>query len=285
MAIRQLAHGFYSLIPTLLTMCGWLFALFQDGCDYVKVTGDIVAQIATTPNAPYIEVGRNAFREPYYSDGSWHTEYVGNCLVYPEDEVTIDVYWNVSKGFDFISIVLGGTGSLFLWFSACCVFSRGTWRLAGCQVFMAGVFQTLSFLWFKTDLCQTNHCDLFWGSWADIASGLCWTLASVSIFCHYPIPAEHVARLHAQDDGSRDGIITTTPSIEHHHDLTPTVDNNIGTKENIAKEEVEYQNNDGNWLSSSGEEHESSSQSPRRQESGEGSGEGTRKLRTPSQIV
>jgi len=286
MPIRRLAHGYYSLLPTLLTFFGWLFALFQDGCDYVKVQGPIVAKIATQPNAPYLEAGRNAFREPQYNadSDSWSSEFVGGCLVYPEDEVTIDVYWNVSKGFDFISIVLGGTGALFLTFTWCCVFSRGTWRLAGVQVFMAAVFQSASFLWLETELCQTNTCELFWGSYADIASICCWILAAVFIFCHYPVPFDLSAQLLEEQQqqspqrsnssspasGSRDGIIAvaSTNTTDNFADFGD--DNELGS----PKEDEEP-----DWLSTPDGQISSSTG----QESGEGSREESGP--TPARIV
>eukprot|EP00522_Entomoneis_paludosa_P015193 CAMPEP_0172460086 /NCGR_PEP_ID=MMETSP1065-20121228/35455_1 /TAXON_ID=265537 /ORGANISM="Amphiprora paludosa, Strain CCMP125" /LENGTH=297 /DNA_ID=CAMNT_0013215009 /DNA_START=232 /DNA_END=1125 /DNA_ORIENTATION=- len=288
-------------------MAGWLLALFQDGCDYVRVTGPIVAEIATQPNAPYLEAGRNAYREPYYNARSdtWETEYIGNCLVYPENSVNIDVYWNVSKGFDFIAIVLGGTGTLFLWFSACCIFSRGTWRLAGFQVLMAAVFQAASFLWFKTDLCNggsedttdnqvegvnsTNECELFWGSWSDIASVISWTLAAVFIFCHYPVPVDHVARLleeqqHQQqqqqdyDDGTGgpDGIIAVTGVMTEPPqlggDALPYTDNAFAEGEGFDISEKEDEGQDNHWLADSSSSSPTSG-APGGQDSGEGSGE------------
>ena len=251
MAIRQLAHGWFSLLPTLLTMFGWFAALFQDGCDYVKVTGPIVQEIATQPNAPYLEAGRNAYREPYYNakSDSWKTEYVGQCLIYPEDQVDMDTYWTVSKGLDFASIVLGGTGTLFLWFSACCVFSRGTWRLAGCQVLLACLFQAASFLWFRTSLCEENTCELFWGSKADIGACVLWFLAAMLIFCHYPVPKDHVARM-MEDRDDQDGVIITTPEMsisqQSSFDESPRTNDDYFEDFDGPKEESHAPENTGN---------------------------------------
>ena len=211
MTIQSIPHGWYSIVPTVLTTSGWILGLFQDGCDFVRVQGEIVEQIASQPNAPYLEAGRNAYREPRYNakTDSWHVEYIGQCLVYPKEEVEIDMWWNVAKGFDFASLVLGGTCSLFLWFSSCCVFSRGTWRLAGFQVLLACFFQSASFLWFRTELCQANDCSLFWGSKSDIAACTVWFLAAVMIFCHYPIPKD---QLITSNDG--DGLVLETGQSE-----------------------------------------------------------------------
>ncbi|KAL7579511.1 hypothetical protein ACA910_007888 [Epithemia clementina (nom. ined.)] len=206
MSIQSIPHGWYSIVPTILSTLGWLFGLFQDGCDFVRVEGEIVEQIASQPNAPYLEAGRNAYREPRYNakSDSWRVEYTGQCLIYPEEKVDIDMWWNVAKGFDFASLVLGGSCSLFLWFSACCVFSRGTWRLAGFQVLLASFFQALSFLWFRTELCQTNDCFLFWGSKSDIAACIFWLMAAILIFCRYPVPKDL-----SRDNG--DGLVLDRP--------------------------------------------------------------------------
>jgi hypothetical protein len=91
---------------------------------------------------------------------------------------------------DFVALVLGGGGCFFLWFATCCAFSRGTWRWVGCEVLLAAIAQSLSFLWFNTSLCHTsgNSCKLFWGSKSDIVSAVLWTVAAISVLCRYPVP-------------------------------------------------------------------------------------------------
>jgi len=187
----MLPHGSYSLIPAVLTSMGWLASLFQDGCDYSRLTGQTVSEIASSTDVPWLEVGFGAYREPTLNtkNGQWEVVYTGICFAYPPT-VPQDAYWTASKAFDFLALVLGGGGTFFLWFSSCCVFSPATWRWAGYEVMFAAIFQTLSFLWFNTDMCQSseNHCALFWGSKADIVSAVLWTVAAMSIFCHYPAP-------------------------------------------------------------------------------------------------
>jgi hypothetical protein len=169
---------------------GWISSLFQDGCDYSRLTGDIVHNIAVQPDAPWLEAGFNAYREPHQNTitGDWEIVYNGACLEYPSEHVDIDVNWKMAKGFAFLALVLGGGGTFFLWLNACCVFSRGTWRWAGYEILFASLFQTLSFLWFNTPMCTENKCSLSWGSKTDIMAAVFWFVAALCLLCYYPEP-------------------------------------------------------------------------------------------------
>jgi hypothetical protein len=187
---RLLPHGGYTLIPAVLSTVAWLSALSQDGCDYARLTGYIVAEATMSSAVEYLEVGMNAYRAPTLINGEWKVDYRSSCLAYDDEFFTIDAYWKVAKGFDFASLVLGGGGALFLWFSTCFVFSRGTWKWAGYEVLLASIFQLLAFLWFNTYICREgdNQCSLFYGSKADIASATLWLVSALCIFCRYPAP-------------------------------------------------------------------------------------------------
>lgn len=205
---RVLPHGKYSLMPAVLTTVAWLASLFQDKCDFGRVTGDIVATLSGADDTPFLEFGFAAYREPIFdgNTGKWHVVYTGKCLEYPEgdDIVDQDVSWNAAKICAFFASVLGGGGTFFLWFSTCCIFGRATWRLAGYEVLLAAIFQSLAFLWFTTDMCQDpgNDCSLFWGSNADIVATCFFSLAALLIFCYYPVPKEL--------DEEGDGLILET---------------------------------------------------------------------------
>jgi len=185
-----LPHGVYSLVITVFVTLGWLCALFEDGCNYAKLSGDLDTFLVSS-DTPYIEVGLQAYRMPKINlaDDAWDPVFVGMCVAYPT-EVQTDTPWKLARAFSFIAMVLGGGATFYLWISTCCRFSRGSWRWAGYEVAAACVFQLLSFIWFYTDLCQTNTCELFYGSQADIASSILWLLAAVLIFAHYPVPKE-----------------------------------------------------------------------------------------------
>lgn len=189
---RLLPHGGYSLIPTVLTTMAWVASVFQDGCDYAIMEGPIVGTITDDhDSAPWIEVGYDAYRTPYYNrqNDAWEVTYTGRCTGYDTNRVTLDPAWKAAKAFAFLALVLGGGGALFLWFSACCVFSKATWRWAGYEVLLAAIFQALAFLWFGNSMCHyRNTCTLSWGSKADILACAFWGLASLCIFCKYPVP-------------------------------------------------------------------------------------------------
>mmetsp|Transcript_14048 Transcript_14048/g.19205 ORF Transcript_14048/g.19205 Transcript_14048/m.19205 type:complete len:273 (-) Transcript_14048:404-1222(-) len=190
---QLLPHGGYTLLPAILSSIAWLASLAQDGCDYARLTGPIVSDITQSSSIPYLEVGFNAYRHPTYvpEKDAWEVVYVSHCIQYPDDEVTRDGYWSISKGFAFLALVFGGGGALFLWFSSCFVFSPGTWRWAGYEVLAASLFQTLTFLWFKTEMCSQGEgdaCSLFFGSKSDILAASFWFAAALSIFFRYPAP-------------------------------------------------------------------------------------------------
>lgn len=187
---RLLPHGGYTLIPAVLSTVAWLASLSQDGCDYARLTGFIVATATQTKEVEFLEVGFTAYREPILDGDEWRIQYTGTCLAYDEDIFNQDAYWTAAKAFAFISLVLGGGGALFLWFSSCCVFSRGTWKWAGYEVLLAGIFQSLAFLWFATAICNTgdSQCTPSYGGKADIAAAALWLTSAMTIFCRYPAP-------------------------------------------------------------------------------------------------
>jgi hypothetical protein len=187
---RLLPHGGYTLIPAVLSTVAWLAALSQDGCDYSHITGYTVAEVTKSTAVEFLEVGINAYRAPELVNGVWEIDYSSSCLPYDEEFFNIDGYWKVAKAFDFISLVLGGGGALFLWFSSCFVFSKGTWKWTGYEVLLASFFLSLSFIWFNTYTCREgdNHCSLSYGSKADIASATLWLVSALCIFYRYPAP-------------------------------------------------------------------------------------------------
>jgi hypothetical protein len=98
---RMLPHGSYSLIPAILSSMAWLASLFQDGCDFSKLTGPTVQQLAINPKVPWLEVGLAAYREPYLNtqSGNWEVVYSGACFAYPDDgSVNQDTARHVAVG-------------------------------------------------------------------------------------------------------------------------------------------------------------------------------------------
>lgn len=188
---RLLPHGAYALVCAVLSTLAWLSSLFQDGCDFAQLTGNVVALLTQNAETPYLDVGFAQYRAPTFTAGQgWSISYSGSCQSYPSNLVSVDGHWRAAKGFDFLALVLGGGGTLFLWFSTCFVFSKGTWRWAGYEVLLASIFQAFAFLWFGTALCSTNTCSLSWGSKADIVACIFWFVTAVMIFVRYPSPKD-----------------------------------------------------------------------------------------------
>ncbi|EED94413.1 predicted protein [Thalassiosira pseudonana CCMP1335] len=181
---RCFPHGIYVVLPAIFATFAWLSSLSQDGCDYARLTGPI--------DIPFLDVGFNQYREPlqHPTEGTWYVDYRLNCDPYNTDVVNIGGVWSFSKVMAFLSLVFGGGGSLFLWFSTCFIFTKGTWRWAGCELVAATVCQSLSFVWFKVDMCHGNDgqdkCELNYGSKANILASVFWLASVVCIFGKYP---------------------------------------------------------------------------------------------------
>jgi len=186
---RLLPHGAYSLLPAGFATIAWLCSLSQDGCDYSKLEGPIVQKITNSEIIPFLEIGFVGYREPAYyaEDDSWRVIYTGTCSLFDDASIQ-DSYWIAGKALAFVALVLGGAGALFLWFSTCFVFSRGTWRWSGYQVMLAFICQCLAFLWFATAICNDNSCSLLFGANTDICASVFYFIASVLILVRYPTP-------------------------------------------------------------------------------------------------
>ena len=187
-----LPHGFYSLVTAALTTMGWIAALFDNSCNYAILSGDIVRDISIE-DVPFLQVGFQAYKDPKLDidTDSWYASRTGQCITFPTS-VEIDAIWRISSFFSFVGLVLGGGATFYLWISTCCRFTRGSWRWAGYEIVAACVFQSLSFLWFATDICKTNQCRLSYGSKADVMANAFWFVAALLIFSHYPKPKELV---------------------------------------------------------------------------------------------
>jgi hypothetical protein len=185
-----LPHGIYSLMTAMLTTMGWIAALFENSCNFALIAGDIVNEVSVQ-EVPFLQFGVQAYRAPQFNvdTTSWHTTRTGQCISYPTN-VNIDLIWKISNAFTFAGLVLGGGATFYLWISTFCRFSRGSWRCAGYEVAAACFFQSLSFVWFATDVCTRNHCMLSYGSKADIVAAVFWLLAAILIFTYYPKPKE-----------------------------------------------------------------------------------------------
>jgi hypothetical protein len=174
------------MIATLASIA-WFASLFQDGCDFSQVTGPIVSQLASNSLVPWLEFGIGAYREPVLlNDGTYESSFDGECLLYPDD--LIDAAWTTSRAFAFLALVMGGGGTLFVWFSTCFVFSKGTWRWSGYELLAASLCQAIAFCWYSTQICSWNTCSMFWGSQADIVATVLWFVCGMLILLRYPPP-------------------------------------------------------------------------------------------------
>lgn len=143
----------------------------------------------TDPSVPFLEVGFNQYRKPTKGDdGEWYISYTTGCEDYNTDAINIDGVWRFAKITGFLSLVLGGAGALFLWFSSCFRYSKTTWRWSGYELAFATIMQLLTYSWFGTNMCQGDgdRCALAYGSKADILTLILWFISAVLIFAKLP---------------------------------------------------------------------------------------------------
>mmetsp|Transcript_28126 Transcript_28126/g.46578 ORF Transcript_28126/g.46578 Transcript_28126/m.46578 type:complete len:269 (+) Transcript_28126:166-972(+) len=187
---RYVPHGFYSLIPAVLSSMALWTALAQDGCDFAKLEGGNVETIAGSDILPFIEAGISHYRAPlfYTAESEWKMVFTNECENYPDEN--IDIFVNLAKYFSLISLIFGGSLTLFLWFTTCMTFSVRTWIFCAVEATLAALFRAGSFLFLFSSICSGNEskCNLAFGSTMDIVGCVLYFVAALCLFAHYPDP-------------------------------------------------------------------------------------------------
>lgn len=177
-------HGPFSLAVVTLAWLAWMAALYQDGCDYAHVTGPVISTRLNS-TAPWVEMGLGAWREPTFvaENDQYETNFEGKCQLYP---FAMDTIWSLARTLGFLSLCLGGGGTLFGTCCLCIVFSKATWTWTGYLLCLASLCQASNLVWFANSMCDWNTCTLFWGSRLDIVASTLWMLAGMSAVFYYP---------------------------------------------------------------------------------------------------
>ena len=185
---RCLPHGFYSLIPAVLSTLAFWTAIVQDGCDYVKIEGGSVEKITKSDVLPFIEAGLSHYRTPVFhtQENVWAMVFVTECQEYPEG--TVGTLWMLAQYFNLVSAIFGGSLALFIWFTTCMTFSIRTWRFCAFEGIVATIFRALSFVSFGSSICTGNdsQCKLAYGSQMDIVGVILYAIGTIAILAHYP---------------------------------------------------------------------------------------------------
>ena len=143
------------------------------------------------------------------SDGEWVLDFTIPCERYNTDVVNIDPIWYFAYSTSFVSLIMGGSGAMFIWFSSCFVYKRNIWRWAGYELLAATVLLALTYTWFASELCQSNNCEMFYGARADILACSLWAIATLLIFCKYP-----TVRIKRPGDNARTNADNQRPPTE-----------------------------------------------------------------------
>lgn len=192
---RLLPHGLYSLIPTILASMALIAGHARDACRFAIIREGVLldaifASLDNTEDLTYLEVGLNAYRIPGLKENDLLGLSSRKCLRYPEGIVNVDPIWHVARAASFLSVVLGGGAAFYLWISTCCRFNKSSWRCAAYEMMLACLLQCVAFVWFQSEFCKLNTCELDAGSKSDIVAIILWIIASVSIMVYYPKPPE-----------------------------------------------------------------------------------------------
>lgn len=186
-----LPHGFYPLIPTILSSMALWTSTVQDGCDYGRLLGDAsISKITGSDVFPFLEVGLYNYRAPifYASENDWRLAFTYECQEYPPE--VVDTWWNIGRYLTMISSVFAGSLCLFLWFTTCVSLSKRTWKFCSVVAFLAAIFRSGSFFFFSSSICNGigSECHLAFGSKVDVLGIILWLVAGFTICGHYPDP-------------------------------------------------------------------------------------------------
>jgi hypothetical protein len=195
---------YYAAIPIVFSSFGWFLRLTWGGCGFARLTGPIVAELTNDPTVPFIDVGFHQYRVPsqfdddiWFDDDEWFINYVDACQSYNTDIVDVDGVWIFATISRYVSYVLGGAVTIFLWFSCCFSYSKATWRCAGYMLLLATVMLLLTFSWFGTSMCHGdgNKCTLSWDSEAEQITLISWAVATIFMFAPFPGPRQAVSNM------------------------------------------------------------------------------------------
>lgn len=165
-------------------------ALAQDGCDFAKLEGANVEKVSGSDILPFIEAGVSHYRAPlfYTVESEWKMVFTNECENYPEE--SIDIFVNLAKYFSLVSLIFGGSLTLFLWFTTCMTFSIRTWKFCAVEATLAALFRAGSFFFLFSSICSGNEskCNLAFGARMDIIGSGMYFVAALCLSAHYPDP-------------------------------------------------------------------------------------------------
>lgn len=182
----------------LLGLAAWIVNPLKSHCDYSKVSGPIVRTL-TNSSAPYILVGPEGYRTPSFDESmeTWihktitsdsTNEISDECLPLDPEIFEKDTQWNVAVNLNLTAFVLGTIAAILSLPLIFVEYHRLAWRFVGWVYMFACASQACSLIWFLTEICDDNTCQLFWGSKADMLSIVLWYLAAFIMLMWFPKP-------------------------------------------------------------------------------------------------
>lgn len=155
------------------------------------------------------------------NDPASYVDAGGTCVNYP-DEIKLDIYMRAARGCGATSVVFGLAATVAIWFASCVTYRRLTWHIITACLFVAALFEGLTFLLFRSTLCHKldvdayeplsipattidSSCTMSWGAVLVVVAVVMWFLAAVS-FAHYRQPISVEERLLLWLGGKRTSV-------------------------------------------------------------------------------
>lgn len=255
---RTMPHGGTVLVPIVLVTLALCASLADDGCDYARLRGAAVEMLTGSSAVPFVDCGMTAYRIPgfYPVENTWRVVYTDECMPYEYMNLLADTSWVAAEWLRFLSLVVGGTTTMFLWTSTCLTLRPNYWQAAGIGSAVACLCQMCSFVWFYTKLCHTSttnfmdfeagrevemssklastvttECSLFFGSKCVITSCVLWAVSSAVILLReYPLP---VPKLIALDE--KESMVSSSQGSQSQSQSTYTTNGGSSSRRSRSK--------------------------------------------------
>jgi hypothetical protein len=188
-----LPHGRLSLYAIFMGIATYLFVVSSTfGCYFLEANASLSSDypeiLFTTGNTGSNTMIHAGFGLYSYEDAAnLHNndndsaEYWA-CYAYePEQLNQLDGKFNAARIFGFISNILIAISVLWLLTLTCLHYHRIALVVLACMLIMAGVLQTLTFLFFASDFCHQFQCAFYAGAGAAVAATFCSFLTAFMV--------------------------------------------------------------------------------------------------------
>ncbi len=185
-------YSFPAIFAVAACTCSALFTFF---CESVQVE-------STDASLPTVEFGLYTTKRYYIQEFPDNDYKVKTGCFYFDEEYPFDSEWKTARAFGVMTITLGGLAIIVSIFGPCCFpISDSMWKaMAGLYMVILPLFQGLTFLMLRSELCSENSqifdfmevayggCQWNGGSTANVCGIILWFLAGAAmLFAGAPV--------------------------------------------------------------------------------------------------